>query len=112
MWWTGSVKIFVPNSGNESFKQGGRVRFEQGTGSGEGVCGSREVQEQRAGGKVDGAAGPYLSHCEPSLAGVREGKVRKLEATVAELLLVTGYHCPFLARHTIAQLGTPFLSLP
>lgn len=106
------VKSFVPNSGNESFKQGGSVRWEQSTGLGEGVCGSGEVQEERAGVMVDGAAGPYLCYYEPSLAGVGKGKVRKLEVTMAELLLVTGHHCTFLARHTIVQLGSPCLSLP
>lgn len=35
---------FVPNSGTESPKQGGRIRFEQNTDPGKGVCGHREVQ--------------------------------------------------------------------
>ena len=112
MWWTGSVKIFVSNGGNKNFKQGRRVRFEQGTGSGEGVSGSSEVQEERAAVKVDGAAGPYLHNYEPSLTDAGNSKVKKLEVTVAELSLVTGYHHPCLARHTIIQLGAPFLSLP
>lgn len=44
--------------------------------------------------------------------GKGKGKGKKLEVTVAEQLLVAGYHCPFLAKHTIAQLGTLFLGLP
>lgn len=60
-----------------------------------------------------GAAGSYLNYCEPSLGvGKGKGKGKKLEVTVAEQLLVAGYHCPFLAKHTIAQLGTLFLGLP
>lgn len=41
-----------------------------------------------------------------------QGELRQLEGTVTERYLLLGIALPFLARHTIAQPGTAFLSLP
>lgn len=47
---------------------------------------------QRRVGRAGGHCWTYLMYCEPSLAGISEGKLRNLEMTVAEWSLVAGHH--------------------